>query len=570
MRLKLPVIRLKLPLWVRRARVIARRLAWVWAALWIMPAWAQPDRVERLLQSMTLEQRAAQLFLVRLSGPTLNSVGREFLARWQPGGLVVLGDNITPPASLTRLTNAYQQTVVEAGGLPLLIAVDQEGGPISHLREGFTVFPTPSLLTAAGDPALAARVGGAIAEELRAVGINMNLAPVADLETNPANPIIRRRAFGSDPAMTAPIISGFVTGTQAAGVLATAKHFPGHGETDTDSHTALPVIDLPRERLEAVELAPFRAAIASGAAAIMVAHIWYPALEPQVGLPASLSPRIVTGLLRQELGYDGLIVTDALDMDAVDGAFSYPQAVLLAIQAGVDLVASAHIGPDSHAGAIQAVADAVRAGQLPAARLDESVRRILRAKLDYGILDWEPLEPGQAAARIDAAAHERLLDELFRASVTVAVDRRELVPLPADLPIAIVYPATRTQINRECALRPGVRWVGVSDSPSDEEIAWAQDAASRTAISVVFTQNADTNPRQQALVRALPPAQTVVVALWSPYDWLAFPQVAAYLATYSPARPAVPAACAVLFGQIPALGRLSIRLSDDLPAGSRS
>lgn len=569
-----------MPLTVRRKfkltacgrRLLSRSLfVGLWAALlWAAPAAAQSDPVETLLQSLTLEQRAAQLFLVRLSGSSLNSVGREFLARWQPGGLALLGDNISTPEGITRLTNAYQQTIVEAGGIPLLIAVDQEGGPISHLREGFTVFPTPALLTAAGDPTLAARVGGAIAEELRAVGINMNLAPVADLETQPANRLIRRRAFGSDPAMTAPIISGFIRGTQAVGVLATAKHFPGHGETTTDSHAALPVIDLPYERLDAVELVPFRAAIAGGTAAIMVAHIWYPALEPQPELPASLSGRIMTDLLRRQLGYDGLIATDALDMDAVDRTYSYPQAVLMAIQAGADLLVSAHIGPDSHAAAIQAVADAVRSGQLSAARLDESVRRILRAKQAYHILDWQPLDPGQAAARLNSAAHERLLDELFLAGVTVAVDRQGWVPLPPERSAAIVYPATRTQINRECSLRPGLRWVGVSDSPSEEEIGWAKDAARRTEVTVVFTQNAESNPQQQALVRALPPERTVVVALWSPYDWLAFPDIAAYLTTYSPARAAVPAVCAVLFGQAPAQGRLSITLSDELPAGSRS
>jgi beta-N-acetylhexosaminidase len=526
---------------------------------------AQPDP----LAGLTLEQRIGQMFLVHLSGSTLNAVGRDFLAQWQPGGLVLMDGNTGDPAAVTRLTNSYQQAVTDAGGLPLFIAADQEGGPIAALETGFTHFPTPALLTAAGDSALAERIGAAVAAEMRAVGLNLNLAPVADLE-NPDNKVLARRTFGSDPALTGPTLAAFIRGSQTAGVIATAKHFPGHGATSADSHAVLPVSDLPRERLETVELVPFRSAIDAGVEAIMAAHIWYPALEPDANIPASLSDDVLTGLLREQMGFDGLIMTDALDMDAVDTRFSLSEAVFRAVNAGADILLSAHIGPQQIAAAMADLAERVRRGDISEERINQSARRILTVKARYGILDWQPLDPATATQRVLLDDHAALLETLFQAGVTAAYDHHNLIPLRADHRIAIIFLATRYQIVNECQrYRSDIRWSGVSDSPSDEEIGWAADAARSSDVVVVFTQNAIENRRQQQLVQALPPEKTVVVALWSPYDWLAFPQIAAYMVTYSPARPAVPAACALLFGAAPAQGRLAISLSPDLMAGAR-
>ncbi len=513
--------------------------------LLMQPVWADADP----LSGMTLEQRIGQMFVVNLYGPQLTEAGRDFLTRVQPGGVVLIGDNIGTPEALTALINSYQQTITRAGGVPLFVAVDQEGGPISHLRAGFTLFPTSTLLTASGQTALARQVGAAMAAELRAIGVNMNLAPVADLETNPDNPIITRRSFGSDPTLVSPIIAAYIEGLQNTGVLATAKHFPGHGETDSDSHTTLPVLDLTRERLDAVELAPFRAAIGAGVEVIMAAHIWYPALEPQENLPASLSPNVITGLLRDELGYDGLVMTDALDMDAIDTSYAYPDAALNAVQAGVDLVIAAHIGLDSQEAAIKAIADAVRGGRISEARIDESVRRILDAKARYNLLEWTPLNPATVTERLPLDANAALVEEQFRAGVTRVFDHAGLLPLTEASNALIIYPATRPTIVQECGgYNIELDWLGVSESPTDEEIAWAADAATRAGTVVTFTQNADR--QQQALVQSLPAERTVVVALWSPYDVLLFPQIAAYVVTYSPLRPAVPAACALLFGAV--------------------
>ena len=539
----------------------------VWLGLFFLTL--QPAQAQLPVQ-LPLEQRVAQMFMVTVHGAQLPEVGRQFLQRWQPGAIVLLTSNAGTPPEVTRLINSYQQAMRDVDAIPLLVATDQEGGVVQRMTDGFTTWPVAALVTATNDGALAQAFGHAVAEELRAVGINMNLGPVADLETNPANPIIRRRSFGSDPQIVGMTIHQVVEGMQQTGVLATLKHFPGHGETDRDSHVDLPVIDLSHERLLSTEVAAFQLAL--NADAIMVAHIWYPALEPQEYLPASLSPNIITGLLREQLGYDGLIMTDAMDMDAIDRRFSYPRAAVMAIQAGADIVTiGPGIGLETQAQMIQTVIDAVRNGDIAEQRIDESVNRILTAKARYGVLDWQPLDLATAPERVKTEAHATLVDDLFAAGTAVVYDNNHLLPLSPDKTVAIVYLATRNYTVPECdSYRPDILWASAALYPSDEDIRRAQDVADRADTVVVFTENAVQKPQQQALVQALPPEKTVVVALATPYDWQTFPEVAAYITTHSPLPPALPAACAVLFGAQPATGILPVTLSPELPAGTHA
>jgi beta-N-acetylhexosaminidase len=545
------------------------------AAAHTSPGEANPARADDLLASltasMTLEQKVAQMFMVTLHGSVMTEVGAAFLERWQPGAVALFGENITTPEGTTALTNDFQQTMLDAGGVPLLIAIDQEGGVVARLTEasGFTVMPAPVLLAAAG-PAMAQQAGIAVGQELRAVGINMNLAPVADLETNPDNPIIFRRSFGSEPVVAGAGVTAFAQGLQLMNVLATAKHFPGHGETREDSHGTLPRLDLTRERLDAVELEPFRQAIEGGVAAIMVGHLWLPALDPTPNMPASLSYAVITDLLRGELGFEGLVVTDALDMNAVDMTYNFYDAVVMAVQAGNDLLAlGPSIGLPVAEAAMQRVIDEVRAGTISEARIDESVRRILEAKARFGVLDWTRLEPESAPERVNAGAHQALITELFFAGTTIAYDDGGHLPVQPGQRTAVVFLATRYQIQQECSQYAdpnSTTWVGVSDNPSSEEVAWAVGAAQDAETVIVFTQDAIRNPDQAALVNALPPEKTVAVALFTPFDWRVYPDVSAYVVTYSSLRPAVPAACAVLFGARPATGTLAVTL--EAPTGS--
>ena len=523
---------------------------------------AVDDDIEAILAGLSLEQKVGQMFMAHLYGPVLTDVGRDLLTTWQPGAVALFNSNIQTPAQVTRLTNTYQQTIIAAGGVPLLIATDQEGGVIQRLRDGFTTWPVPKLLTATDDPQLAERVGAALASELRAVGINLNLAPVLDLDTNRDNPIIGRRSPGGVPDLVGRTATGFIQGMQRADVLATAKHFPGHGDTSEDSHVTLPTVTHDRTRLDPVELVPFAQAIEAGLGAVMVAHVWYTAFDPEVPRPASLSSSVVTDLLRGEMGFDGIIMTDAMDMDAIDMRHTPGEAAVLAIQAGVDLIAyGPNMGEGTQIQAMEAVADAVRTGLIDENRLDESVRRLLRTKHSMGLFDWHPLEPESASQRIDLDGHQQLVMELFRAGVTIAHDDAGLLPLAAPR-VLIIHPANRMDIYRECSpYRDDIRWLAVSDRPALGEVDLARSIASQVDVVVVFTRDAYHEAAQQALVTALPLEKTVVVALISPYDYLRFPQVAGYVVTYSPLPASAPVACAVLFGEQPATGVLAVDLS---------
>jgi len=530
------------------------------------------DRVETILAGMSLEQKIGQMFLVGLYGPILTYDGADFLREVQPGGIVVFNYNLNTPESLTQLVNDWQQTITEAGGQPMLVAIDQEGGRINTLEASpFTQFPAPMLLTATGNHALAYRVGQAQSAELSAVGIHMNLAPVADLETNPDNPVIFRRAYGSDPYVVAPAISAVVQGMRDANMMATLKHFPGHGETNEDSHTELPSLPFTMAELEQIELLPFQAGIDAGASAVMLGHLALPGIDPIADRPASLSPVIVSQVLRRAMGFEGIVMTDALDMDAIDLNYTLPEAVVLAVEAGVDMLTTGpHMGVQTRQQAYEALVAAVESGRISEGRIDTSVRRILTAKVDYGVIDWEPLDPATTLERIAAADSATLLDEMFTSGVTLIYDTADVLPLPQDATVAVAYPYHRLGVLRACeAANPAMIAVGFSNYPTPGERAAIAQVAQGVDHIVVFTQNAINKPEQAALVDALPPEKTVVVAYWSPYDLNAFARrPAAYLAAYSPNDEGFDASCDVLFGLTAARGRLPVNLAPDLLAAS--
>lgn len=539
-----------------------QRLFWIIVfiiTLFSSTAIAQDAAPDNLLANMTLEQKVGQMFMFTFYGRPMNEQARNVVRAWQPGFIGLFPSNLGTPEQVTNLTNDIQQTLVDAGGIPAFIGVDQEGGLIAHLKEGFTVWPVPMLLTATQNEELAYEVGAGMAAEMIAVGINMNFAPVADLNTNRFNPIIGRRSFGSDATLVRPILSAYIKGMQGAGVLATAKHFPGHGDTSADSHTELPIVELDRARLESVELKPFAAAMDAGVGGIMVAHIWYPALDATPNQPASLSNAIVTTLVRDQLGYTGLVMPDAMDMDAIDTVYSATEAALAAIEAGHDvIIPGAHISPESHIEAMQGIVDAVRSGELPESRIDESVRRILAAKARFGVLEWEALDAGTASQRLPSAQNAELINQVFREGVTVVRDPNGLVPLQGT--VGIVYPGTQPSLWTVCNRREGVKPLAVNVSPNGTDISGAVWLSGQVDRIVVFTDNAELNSSQEALVEALPPEKTIVVALQSPYDALVMPDIAAYLVTYSPLKPAYDAACGVLFGDYPAKGQMAVTL----------
>lgn len=521
------------------------------------------ESLTSVVATMTLEQKVGQMFMVSLYGEQLTDVGEDLLTTWQPGGVTLFSRNIGSPEAVTTYINDLQQVMQAAGAPPLFVAVDQEGGWIARLRDGFTEWPPLSLVAASGDTELAYEVGAALTAELRAVGVNMNLAPVADMDTYVDNPIIERRSPGSNLALLDTYLRGIIPGMQQ-NVVAVTKHFPGHGDTREDSHVVLPQITHDLDRLRAVELQPFISAIEANTGGIMMAHIWFSAVDVDGPIPASLSPTFVKNLLRGELGYQGLIMTDAMDMDAIDLLYNDGEAAIRAIEAGVDMLTyGTSMGEQDQVAVMQAVVDAVRSGRISESRIDESVLRVLRAKQANGLDTWEPLDPAQARSRIDVVGTAPLVQRMFEAGITVAFDEQNLVPLDSNNRIGIVYPAQRISINRECGQHSNsVEWLALPDYPSADYVTSLADLAARSDVVVFFSRNIRDNAEMTAVAAALPPERTVAVALRSPYDVLAYPAVSTYVLTYGPQDPAIPAVCNVLFGLAPARGQLVVNLGD--------
>src|SRR5689334_18709471 len=335
-----------------------------------------------------------------------------FLNEYKPGGVILFSRNLESIEQIVQLTNDLQQCSPKS---PLLIAIDQEGGRVSRLPKGFTIFPPCELIGRCHSGELAYAAGATIAKELRAVGINMNMAPVLDVNSNPDNPVIGDRAFGSSPDRV--IEMGLVTAAALHDyhVVACGKHFPGHGDTNADSHKELPVVEASRERLEAVEFPPFRRAAAAGVATLMTAHVLYKALDDQ--LPATLSPDIITHLLREQMHYDGVVLTDDLEMHAIVDHYGPGDAAVRAVLAGCDMLLICK-ERDREIAAFEAVEKAVTSGAIDTARLDLSVARILRVKQRY-LFPYRSAVISEAKLIAGCRTHQALLESIRQANVRI-------------------------------------------------------------------------------------------------------------------------------------------------------
>lgn len=358
---------------------------------------------------MTLDEQIGQLFILGFEGTAPTTSLTDWLKMFRPGGVLLLGRNITQPAQLLRLTTGLQAT---SPGVPLLIGVDQEGGKVSRLLPPFTQFPGQPALGLCRLPSLAYAFGEVTAEELRAVGCNLNFTPVLDVLTNPKNPVINGRAFGADPLLVSELGLAVVAGLQDHGVLACGKHFPGHGDTETDSHKTLPTVTCGLDRMREVELRPFVHAIENGLEVLMTAHVVYEKLDPKH--PATLSPAILTELLRQTFKFDGLIISDDLTMHAITDHVAIEQAAVQAFLAGVDLLLIAH-DRSAQEQARGAVVAAVKKGTISGERLEESLARIRRVKTRHLSAMPAP-SPAKLKTIIGAAGHQMVAREIIEKS----------------------------------------------------------------------------------------------------------------------------------------------------------
>lgn len=531
--------------------------------------------IETIMVHMTLEEKIGQVLVIGFQGTELNAPAREMIEQYHIGGVILYARNLHSPLQVAALTSGLQQTAMNSGQPGLLISIDQEGGHVTRLTEklGFTEFPGAMALAATGDVKNARWVAQALAVEMKAVGINVNLAPVLDVNNNPANPIIGIRSFGSDPHRVAEFGVAYLEGLQSEGLLAFGKHFPGHGDTGLDSHIALPLVPHDRDRLEAVEFVPFQAAMQHNIAGIMSAHITFPAVDPTPGLPATLSAHVLTGLLRDEMDYDGLLITDALEMGALsENDYPAPRAAALALQAGADLLLFTYSN-DQPQTAHALIMDWVQNGQIPESRLDQAVRRILQAKRDFNLLTPTLVDVEALATQVNTEEHHALSRAIAIQSITLVRDEAHLLPIEPESPLLIVEPPLARGLGRalhtsaiEGNTATEVAFIEVGENPTGTEIqSVLTGARDGHGITIVAVNAVAQHPQQVALVQALLDAgyPTIVVAIHSPYDLLAFPAAPTCLASYGFNPPAQQALVAVFTGQASPQGQLPVELSKE-------
>ncbi|KOY17221.1 beta-N-acetylhexosaminidase [Paenibacillus xylanivorans] len=549
------------------------------------------------LEQMTLREKIGQMLLCGFHGTEAAGDVDDFLRKYPIGGVIYFARNVESPEQVERLSSGLQQIAVDSGNIPLWISIDQEGGMVARVTEGIALMPGQMAIAAAGsieDAYQAAYISGV---ELRSMGINMNFAPVLDINNNAANPVIGVRSFGESPQSVADYGAKSIAGVQDAGISATAKHFPGHGDTDTDSHLDLPVITHTRERVEHVELLPFRAAIAAGVDAMMSAHIYFPALEPE-RLPVTLSRAVLSGLLRQELGYEGMIVTDCMEMDAIAANYGTVDAAVMAVEAGADLVLISHTD-HLQAGAFEALLAAVQSGRISEARIDESVTRLLKYKAKRGLLE-NGMGAGNdevhdevatslfAEALTDPASfkhqernhslHQEVARRISENSITLVRDQLNMLPLKPERTLVITVTTAVTTIADEQLTQVVTLGSALSHCSLDvvdltvtpEEVAIRSARLLQSAEEddirqiVVGTYNAG-SPSGDPQCRLIGWLQQlgkplVVVALRSPYDLLAIPEVQVYVAAYESRPLAMDSAARALMGRIPFAGKLPVSI----------
>lgn len=550
---------------------------------------AGESRVEALLSRMTVEEKVGQMVMAGFPGKLPEAEVRILIEQWHVGGVILFSRNVTDPSQTAYLTNELQKMAMSSGaGIPLFISADQEGGYVSRVP-GASAFPGNMGLGAAGDPDLARKVAEATARELRACGINMNFAPVVDVNSNPSNPVIGVRSFGESPEAVARLGAAMVEGLQEEGVIATAKHFPGHGDTSLDSHIDLPSVPHDKARLREVELKPFQAAIDSGVDAIMTAHVTFPAFEPKPGLPATLSWNVLTRLLRQEMGFRGLIVTDAMEMGAVVRNYGLGEAAVMAVNAGADMVL---VGwPKDWMDAVrvvEALIKAVKAREIPVARVDESVRRILAIKERRGVLAFMPVDTKNAKALVGSAEDRRLALEAARRSICLVRDSGGLIPLSARSAgkVLVVSPnVARGTLVEEPSKEPtslaghlkrslkNVDEIAMSANPDASEQSQIISKAQAYDTVIVLTSRAwsSSNAGQAAIVSNLASkkGRVIAVALREPYDLRKYSQVGTYLATFNASPVTMEALADVLLGEVKPKARLPVQIPGLYPAGHR-
>jgi beta-N-acetylhexosaminidase len=537
------------------------------------------DIISNAIKSMSMKEKVGQMLMPDFRNwkgqpvTEMNEDIRELVKKYHLGGVILFRENVVSTEQTVRLVDEYKKANEDFG---LLLSIDQEGGIVTRLQSG-TDFPGNMALGATRSKELAESVGHAIGSELNSLGINMNLAPVLDVNNNPDNPVIGVRSFGEDPQLVADLGTAYTKGLQNSGMAATAKHFPGHGDTAVDSHLGLPSVPHDKERLLEVELYPFQQAMNEGIDAIMTAHVTFPKIDPttviskkdgtEIALPATLSHEVLTNLMRKEMGFEGVISTDALNMKAIADHFGAVDAVIRAVNAGTDIILMP-VGLEEVANGLY---EAVETGEITEERLNESVERLLILKAKRGIFKQITEKPvvekiEHAEEVVGNIKHKEVEREVARKSITL-VKNNSLLPVNKNNIDSVVVVGNTYSENLQQAL--AAHHSSVELIKSSQPLSEAQLTKVRNADLVVlgtYTFNVSgrspSSPQMQMVNQVIQAAtdKTVAVGIRNPYDIMAFPEVTAYLTQYGFRDASFKAAAETIFGMNNPSGKLPVTI----------
>lgn len=541
----------------------------------------QTKWVDETLKILNLREKIGQMVMVRMSGEFMNFNDPRFLEvrrhieEDKLGGFIVFRGDVN---AIANLTNEAQRI----SKIPLLFAADYERGLRMQMKNG-TPFTTNMGLGATNNPEAAYRQGKIIAEEMRSIGVNWLFAPVADVNNNPDNPVINIRSFGENPEKVAEFAAALSRGAKAGGALATLKHFPGHGDTATDSHIGLSVVQVDKQRLENLELVAFRKAIKEGVDSVMTAHVAMPKITGDE-VPATINPKVSTDILRKELGFNGIITTDAMEMGAIRKNYEDDKSVVMAVQAGADLI----LLPNDATKAIDAVEKAVKAGQITEERINESVRRLLKAKYELGLPENRFVDPTKVNQLVEKPENVREANETTEKSITLLRNKNGMFPLKPEKAANTLFivVAADDDPNEGIAFIPEIqrrlpnaKIIRIDPRTSKEEYANSLTEAQKFDAIVLapFVKRAAAKGTvalpdvQTAFVKqilALNGKNVGVIAFGSPYLIRQFPEVQVYAVTYAIEDIAQNASVKTLFGEVPFRGKLPVRIPDLFEIGS--
>ncbi|MFC1611595.1 beta-N-acetylhexosaminidase [Myxococcota bacterium] len=536
-----------------------------------LPKRGQEPDVDRIIASMTLEEKVGQLLMIGFGGTQVTPHIRKWIRDRHVGGVALFSRNIVDFEQTVRFTRELHQQA--DGHIPIFIALDQEGGNVVRVKDGAIILPGNMALGASRSPTLAYVAGQSLAIDLRLLGFNMNLAPVLDINSNPQNPVIGIRSYGERPELVGELGTWYVRGQQEMGVVAVAKHFPGHGDTQSDSHFAMPAIDADLSRLEAVELWPFRRAMDAGLDAVMTAHIALPQIAEESHLPATLSRTILTRILRKGMGFQGVVITDGLEMQGIVEQYGSGRAAVMAVQAGADMPMILWTIKKKEE-VYRTLLKAVRNGEISRKRLDRSVRRILTVKARRGLFDRdiEPLKSVLASGN-DNPVHDQVSTRIAREAVTLVRNHADVLPIRSVRYRKITVVAPPGGFGAIMAREPNVEVLTVPYIPNRtrrrEDVARAVKMAKESDLLVLAVVNRYHMEMARRITSSLPHLPVALLSFASPYYLMSLPDVDAYVCTYSYLEMAQVSAAHAVLGQVPMTGRLPISIPGFYPYGHR-